>query len=270
VVANNSDTPVEGVVGDQFLALGQASDVTNGVMAFDSDVMWCQTDVMNLDHYVESVRAGVTNAAALADEQTQSLAVRLGATIDSSTRLALIEALSDAAGVISADLAPGSVELRMAGNEPQFVVALPEPSGEPTMLLPEQERSDEPGDPFAETADDEQVARISLRLPASVKARVDELSDEAGISTNAWLLRAITNAIEGPRHAPQQPPGPPRAPEFGGIFGPNGPFGPTGVFGPGGVFGERGRNRQQMRDDLRRTARAEGWTSAHGVQGWVR
>ena len=80
---------------------------------------------MNLDHYVETVRTGVTNAAALADEQTQSLAARLGATIDSSTRLALIEALSDAAGVISADLAPGSVELRMAGNEPQFVVALP-------------------------------------------------------------------------------------------------------------------------------------------------
>jgi hypothetical protein len=224
---------------------------------------------MNLDHYVETVRAGVTNAAALADEQTQSLAARLGATIDSSTRLALIEALSDAAGVISADLAPGSVELRMAGNEPQFVVASPEPSGEPTMLVPEQEESDEPTDPFIETADDEQVARISLRLPASVKTRVDELSDEAGISTNAWLVRAITSAIEGPRHTPPTPV-PPRAPEFGGIFGPNGPFGPAGVFGPGGVFGERGRNRQQMRDDLRRAAGAEGWTSARGVQGWVR
>jgi len=225
---------------------------------------------MNLDPYVETVRTGVTNAAALADEQTQSLAARLGATIDSSTRLALIEALSDAVGVISADLAPGSVELRMAGSEPQFVVAVPQPNGEPTMLLPEQEQRDEPTDPFAETADDEQVARISLRLPASVKGRVDELADEAGISTNAWLVRAITNAIESPGHGPQQPPSPPRAPDFGGIFGPNGPFGPTGVFGPGGVFGERGRSRHQMREDLRRTARAEGWTSARGVQGWVR
>ncbi len=225
---------------------------------------------MNLDHYVETVRTGVTNAAALADEPTQTLAARLGATIDSSTRLALIEALSDAAGEISADLAPGSVELRMAGNEPQFVVAVPQPSGDPTMLMPEPETADESGEAFGENSDDDEpVARISLRLPASVKARVDELSDEGGISTNAWLVRAITNAIESPRRGPQ-PPTPPRPPEFGGIFGPNGPFGPAGVFGPGGVFAERGRNRQQMRDEFRRTARAEGWKPTHGVQGWVR
>src|SRR6476620_11830422 len=150
---------------------------------------------MNLDHYVETVRSGVTNAAALADEQTQSLAARLGATIDSSTRLALIEALSDAAGVITAELAPGSVELRMAGNEPQFVVQSAVPSGEPTLLVPQQELADEPTESFGEPAEDEPLARISLRLPASVKARVDELADEAGISTNAWLVRAITSAI---------------------------------------------------------------------------
>lgn len=224
---------------------------------------------MHLDHYVDTVRNGVTNAAALADEQTQSLAARLGATIDSSTRLALIEALSDAAGVISAELAPGSVELRMAGNEPQFVVTTPQPSGEPTILLPEQEVDETPTESFADAGEDEPVARISLRLPASVKTRVDELADEAGISTNAWLVRAITNAIESPRGAAPQPPNPPGAPEFGGFFGPNGPFGPRGVFGPGGPFGDR-RGRQQMRDDLRRMARDQGWNSAHGVQGWVK
>lgn len=224
---------------------------------------------MNLDHYVETVRTGVTNAAALADEQTQSLAARLGATIDSSTRLALIEALSDAAGVISADLAPGSVELRMTGNEPQFVVAVPQPSGEPTMLLPDEEPRDETAEAPADSVEDEPVARISLRLPASVKARVDDLAGAAGISTNAWLVRAITSAIESPRDLPPQPPQPPRPPEFGGIFGPRGPFGPAGVFGPGGVLGDRLR-KQQMREDLRHAAREQGWNSAHGVQGWVR
>ena len=223
---------------------------------------------MNLDHYVDTVRSGVTTAASLADEQTQSVANRLGASIDSATRLALIEALSDAAGVISAELAPGSVELRMAGNEPQFVVSNPEPSGEPTMLLPEPDAS-EPTESFdsAEVGDDEPVARISLRLPASVKARVDELADEAGISTNAWLVRAITNAIESPR-AGEQPPTPPRPGEFGGIFGPNGPFGPNGVFGARGPFGEQQRGRV-MREELRRNARAQ-WNSPHGVQGWVK
>jgi hypothetical protein len=225
---------------------------------------------MNLDHYVETVRNGVTNAAALADEQTQSLAARLGATIDSSTRLALIEALSDAAGVISAELAPGSVELRMAGNDPQFVVAVPQPSGEPTMLLPEQESTQEPVDSATESGDDEPVARISLRLPASAKDRVDELAGKAGISTNAWLVREITNAIERPRNVPPQPPAPPRPPDVGGLFGAGGPFGPGGAVRPGGMFSDRGRRRQQWREELRRTAHEEGWQSARGVQGWVR
>ncbi|HET9647655.1 MAG TPA: hypothetical protein VFP34_05420 [Microlunatus sp.] len=226
---------------------------------------------MNLDHYVESVRDGVNTAAALADDQTRSIAARLGDTIDASTRLALIEALSDAAGVISAELAPGSVDLRMAGHEPQFVVTIPPSGGEPTLLIPEHRTAAAESD--IETpadTDDEPLARISLRLPASVKARVEELADEDGISTNAWLVRAITNAIERPREAPL-PPTPPRPPEFGGFFGLNGPFGPHGVFGAGGPFAERTtRGHRERREDLRTTARGEGWKSAHGVQGWVR
>jgi hypothetical protein len=226
---------------------------------------------MNLDHYVESVRDGVTTAAALADEQTRSIAGRLGDTIDASTRLALIEALSDAAGVISAELAPGSVELRMSGPEPQFVVTIPPSGGEPTLLIPDHlPEAPEPEFDTPTDTDDEPLARISLRLPASVKARVDELADEAGISTNAWLVRAITNAIERPREAPL-PPTPPRPPEFGGLFGAGGPFGPNGVFGAGGPFAERAtRGHRERREDLRTTARGEGWKSPHGVQGWVR
>ena len=82
---------------------------------------------MELDHYLESVRRSVENATALADEQTRSVAQRLGATLDDAGRLALISALSDAAGEISRELSPGSVELRMAGGRPEFVVT-PAPS----------------------------------------------------------------------------------------------------------------------------------------------
>src|SRR3954464_8600740 len=82
---------------------------------------------MELDHYLESVRRSVQNATALADDQTRSVAERLGATLDDAGRLALISALSDAAGEISRELSPGSVELRMAGGRPEFVVT-PAPS----------------------------------------------------------------------------------------------------------------------------------------------
>ena len=241
-------------------------------MILDFDVRWCQHDVMNLDQYVETVRAGVTNAAALADEQTQSLAARLGATIDSSTRLALIEALSDAAGVISAELAPGSVELRMAGNEPQFVVQAAQPGGEPTMLMPDREPGEEPtrtvrdqrrragrADQPAAAGIGEDPGRGAGRRGAHLDQRLAGQGDHHGRRTSA-----------GHPAAARRPP--PRPGELGGIFGPE-----RTVRSERGLRPGRSVRRTQSRSAPRRPgtssaaqAKTEGWKSAHGVQGWVR
>jgi hypothetical protein len=214
---------------------------------------------MELSPYIESVRAGVVNASSLADEQTQHVAQRLGTAIESSTRLALIQALSDAAGTISAELAPSSVELRMVGQDPEFVVSLQTTELEPTLLMPEPESASEE----TAEAEDEPVARITLRLPQSVKARVDEVASSEGISTNAWLIRAVMDALSersGSRPEWPQPPRPPMPPSPDMIFGlRSSVFGPEGPFGPGGPFGER----------LRRAGREER-RSRGNVQGWVR
>ena len=158
-----------------------------------------------------------------------------------ATRLALIEALSDAAGTISAELAPSSVELRMAGQDPEFVVSVQTAEEEPTMLLPGSEPGEDAMRESATTeAEDEPVARVSLRLPQSVKARVDEMASADGISTNAWLIRAVMDALSersGSRAEWPQPPRPPMPPSPNVIFGPSGPFGQHGVFGPEGPFG---------------------------------
>jgi Ribbon-helix-helix protein, copG family len=224
---------------------------------------------MDLSPYIESVRTGVANASSLADEQTQHVAERLGTAIESSTRLALIQALSDAAGTISADLAPSSVEL---GMDPEFVVTVQTGEAEPTLLMPETGiASTEASEPSSTETDEEPVARITLRLPQSVKARVDEMASSEGISTNAWLIRAVMDALSersGSRAEWPQPPHPPQPPippspnvifGVGGPFSEQGVFGPEGPFGPGGVFGER----------LRR-ARREEKRSRGNVQGWVR
>ena len=223
---------------------------------------------MDLSPYIESVRGGVVNASSLADEHTQQVANRLGTAIESSTRLALIQALSDAAGTISADLAPSSVELRMVGQDPEFVVSVQTAETEPTLLLPNAEPGSESTDQSAPAeAEDEPVARITLRLPQSVKARVDEMASSEGISTNAWLIRAVMDALadRSPRQDWPLPPGAPVPPTPDVIFGSAGPFGPHGVFssqgpfGPGGPFGER----------LRKARREEG-RSRGNVQGWAR
>ena len=219
---------------------------------------------MDLSPYIESVRTGVADASSLADEHTQHVAERLGTAIKSSTRLALIEALSDAAGTISADLAPSSVELRMVGTDPEFVVTVQTGEAEPTLLLREPEPGDEDTSASATAEpDDEQVARITLRLPQSVKARVDEMASAEGISTNAWLIRAVMDALSersGSRPEWPQPPRPPMPPSPEVIFGlRSSVFGPEDPFGPGGPFGER----------LRRAGRQERRSSGN-VQGWVR
>jgi Ribbon-helix-helix protein, copG family len=219
---------------------------------------------MDLLPYLESVRVGVANASALADEHTQQVAERLGTAIEASTRLALIQALSDAAGTISAELAPSSVELRMVGQDPEFVVSVQTAEAEPTLLLPDPEPGEEAE---SESSEDEPVARITLRLPQSAKARVDEMASAEGISTNAWLIRAVMDALadrSGPRRPWPQAPIPPMAPSPDPIIIPSGPLGPHIAFGPHGRFGERGVFERSMpgpRDDRR---------SRGNVQGWVR
>jgi hypothetical protein len=234
---------------------------------------------MDLSPYIESVRAGVANASSLADEHTQQVANRLGTAIESSTRLALIQALSDAAGTISADLAPSSVELRMVGQDPEFVVSVQTAETEPTLLLPNAEPGSESTDQSATAeAEDEPVARITLRLPQSVKVRVDEMASSDGISTNAWLIRAVMDALAD-RGSPRQdwlraaeealrrslPPGAPVPPSPDAIFGSARPFGPHGVFGPDGPFGQHGVFGDRPKKPERGDRRSRG-----NVQGWVR
>ena len=221
---------------------------------------------MDLFPYVQTVRDGVSSAAALADDHTREVAERLGGSIESATRLALIAALSDAASSISAELAPSSVEVRMVGQDPDLVVSDARDESEPTVL-----QAPVPAKPGDEDVlidvDEEPVARISLRLPQSVKTKVDEVAAADGISTNAWLTRAVMDALaaadrpEWPR--PPVPPRAPGAPHPGAIFGIHGPFGPHGVFGPhgpfgpGGLFGEKPDKSPGERP--RRPGRVQGW-----------
>ena len=227
---------------------------------------------MDLFPYIASVRAGVESASALADETTRQVAERLGTAIEASTRLALIQALSDAAAGLSAELAPSSVEVRMVGQDPELSVTLHRGDAEPTLLLPDPEPAATPttDEPDPDPESDEPVARVTLRLPQSVKAKVEERATTSGISTNAWLMRVVMDALEDPagsgwwpsisslRTAKGQ-----RVPaDAGAFFGPNGPFGEHGVFGPHGPFGQGRPAHTEPAERGERQTRGS-------VQGWV-
>src|SRR5690606_22913363 len=92
-----------------------------------------------------------------------------------------------AAEEITAELAPGSVDVRLRGREPQFVVTAP--------AAPEPPLPPPPPEPPALDADDGVTARLSLRLPDSRKARIEEAASSIGVSVNAWLVRALSDAL---------------------------------------------------------------------------
>jgi len=141
---------------------------------------------MELTQYVEALRQELAVAAEAGGDEARALADRLVAPLDSATRLVLLEALSTAADEITRDLAPGSVEVRLRGRDPEFVVT-PPPAAEPaeTPIVP---------GPAVDLEGD--TARISLRLPEQLKARIDEASLAAGLSANAWLVRTLAAAVD--------------------------------------------------------------------------
>src|SRR3954471_4050841 len=91
---------------------------------------------MDLTPFVDAVRRELAVAAEAGGEDARALAERLTAPLDSAARLALLEALSAAADAITRDLAPGSVEVRLRGRDPDFVLT-PPPADRPADDAPE-------------------------------------------------------------------------------------------------------------------------------------
>jgi len=163
---------------------------------------------MELTQYVESLRRELTNAAEVGGEDARALAGRLLRPLDAAVRLTLLEALSAAAEEISAELAPGSVDVRLRGGTAGFVVT---PPPAPAATASEDAvASVEVRLPAAE-GDDAAMVRINLRLPANIKALIEDAAAGGGISVNAWIVRAAAAGLanEGrraTRPAPAQNP----------------------------------------------------------------
>jgi hypothetical protein len=146
---------------------------------------------MDLTPYVESLRQQLLVAAEAGGEDAQRLAERLMAPLDSAAQLVLLDVLSAAASEITRDLAPGSVEVRLRGRQPDFVVTSPPLADRFDDVTP----SGDDGGQVGEGGDDGGTARITLRLPEHLKARVEEAAGRDGLSVNSWLVRAVADAV---------------------------------------------------------------------------
>ncbi|MFJ9458842.1 YlcI/YnfO family protein [Kitasatospora sp. NPDC101447] len=158
---------------------------------------------MDLTPYVENLRNELAVAAAAGGDEARALADRLTLPLESAVRLTLLNALSAAMGEVTRDLAPGSVDVRLRGLDPEFVVTAPPGSdsfhGDAPTAVPPAPPVVPPVVPAVPESDESGTARINLRLPANLKARAEEAAGQEGVSLNAWLVRAVAGALEGGR-----------------------------------------------------------------------
>ncbi|WP_406144262.1 toxin-antitoxin system HicB family antitoxin [Streptomyces sp. NBC_01012] len=160
---------------------------------------------MDLAPYVEHLRQELAVAAEAGGDDARALAERLTAPLESAARLTLLNALSAAMGEVTLELAPGSVDVRLRGLDPEFVVSRPEPqesadlaaipaaaspSASPSAAL----QSEAAGPP---EVDEGGTARINLRVPTSLKSKVESAAARDGLSVNAWLVLTLTASLDG-------------------------------------------------------------------------
>src|SRR5215211_2672346 len=134
---------------------------------------------MEMARFIEALESDLAAVAAVGDEQTAAAAERVLQAIRGSAGLRLLDALGDAALELSAQLPSGHVEVRLVGQDPALV------------FVGEEEAPPEPA------AEDGLTARITLRLPESLKATIEADAARDGISLNSWIVRALSRGATG-------------------------------------------------------------------------
>jgi hypothetical protein len=135
---------------------------------------------MQMSPHIQALQSDLAELAAVGDDATAQAAQRLSLALRSSVGLRLLDALTEAALEVSAQLPSGHVEVRLAGQDPQLVYV-----------------EDEAAAPTA-AAEDGLTARITLRVPESLKATIELVAGREGVSINTWLIRALARAVSTP------------------------------------------------------------------------
>lgn len=146
---------------------------------------------MDVTSFVETLQRDLRQAADAAGPEGRAAADRMLLALEPAVRLTVLDVLSQAAAEITAELPAGTVEVLLRGRDPELRVDVPrvplvseardEPSAPPTATGPEPD-------------DDGSVARVTLRIPETVKVRAEELAATAGQSLNAWIVAVLRRA----------------------------------------------------------------------------
>ena len=136
---------------------------------------------MQIDGYIQALREDLVRVASLGDETTSRAAELLSVAIEASLARRLQDVLAEAALELNAQLDAAHVEVRIAGRDPELVLVREDGS-------------------IPEPVDEAFSARITLRLPESLKQRVESAAAREGGSVNTWLVQALQRSVEPKSH----------------------------------------------------------------------
>ena len=138
---------------------------------------------MRISDTVEAISADLAALGSLGDERTADAAHRLAMAMQATVTARLFDVLGQAAAELSEVLPGQRVEVRLVGGEAHLVVETVD--GEP---VPEEA-----------PVGDGSGARITLRLPAQLKAKLEEASAREGLSVNSYVVRALNQQVRSER-----------------------------------------------------------------------
>lgn len=138
---------------------------------------------MNIAAFVEALQRDLEAVGGMGDPAVAEAARRIAAALEPSLRLRLMDVLGEAAVELTGQLQNGHIDVRVSGGEPELVYV------------------EEQSEPIA-TGDDSLSARVTLRLPETLKSIIDAAAQDAGVSANTWLLQQISRSANPSRRGP--------------------------------------------------------------------
>jgi len=135
---------------------------------------------MELSRIVNALKADLSAVADVGDEASAEAANRLTVALQASIGLRFLDALSQAALELTAQLPDGRIEVRLSGQDPELVYVGEEP------------------EPATAAGDEAYTARITLRLPEGLKGALEKAAVAEGVSLNTWIVRALQRGSAGP------------------------------------------------------------------------
>jgi HicB family len=140
---------------------------------------------MKIAPHVDALRSDLSAAAGLGDARAAEVGAQLADAVARSAPLRFQAALGEALLEANEQLPSGHLELRLAGSDPGIVFV----DDEAALVTGTRSVADEPS-----------AARLTLRLPETLKAQLEAAAAREGVSLNTWLVRTLGGAVSRQTH----------------------------------------------------------------------